>query len=305
MFTEDQSATVAFLADPETHGLDRPVRTMETHISRIFLTGGRVYKLKRAVKLPYVDFSTPEIRLNACEREVEFNSPGAPGLYCGVRRITRAPDGTLAFDSAGDLVDAVVEMVEFAQEQLFDRMADRGELDASLMADVAEMIADYHGRAPAVHTGSGSANVAGVLTINEAGFATSHLFEPGAVARLNAAFRAGLALHADLLDRREVAGHVRRCHGDLHLRNICRIGDRPCLFDCIEFNDQIAICDTLYDLAFLLMDLWHRGMPELANRVANRYLDRTGDDDGFVLLTYFMAMRSAVRAHVTATQIEE
>jgi predicted kinase len=114
-----------------------------------------------------------------------------------------------------------------------------------------------------------------------------------------------LARHADLLDRREQAGKVRRCHGDLHLRNICLLDGEPCLFDCIEFNDRIATVDVLYDLAFLLMDLWHRGFPELANLVANRYLDETDNEDGFVLLPFLMAVRAAVRANVTATQIEE
>jgi predicted kinase len=114
-----------------------------------------------------------------------------------------------------------------------------------------------------------------------------------------------LKVQAPRLDRRETAGKVRRCHGDLHLRNICLLGSEPRLFDCIEFNDTIATIDVLYDLAFLLMDLWHRGFPELANLVANRYLDTADDEDGFVLLPFFMAIRAAVRAHVTATQAED
>jgi predicted kinase len=99
-------------------------------------------------------------------------------------------------------------------------------------------------------------------------------------------------------------GKVRYCHGDLHLRNICLLAGRPQLFDCIEFNDAIATVDILYDLAFLLMDLWHRGLPHFANRVANRYLDAMDDDEGFSLLPFFMALRAAIRAHVIATQIE-
>ena len=118
-------------------------------------------------------------------------------------------------------------------------------------------------------------------------------------------FRTALARHSGLLDRREAAGKIRRCHGDLHLRNICLFDGEPRLFDCIEFNDQIASVDVLYDLAFLLMDLWHRGFPQLANLVMNRYLDEADDEDGFILLPFFMAVRAAVRAHVTATQVEE
>ncbi len=142
-----------------------------------------------------------------------------------------------------------------------------------------------------------------MLDINEAGFAASNLCRERSHA-FNKAFRATLA-RASLLDRREAAGKVRRCHGDLHLRNICLFDGEPRLFDCIEFNDQIATVDVLYDLAFLLMDLWHRGFPQLANLVMNRYLDEADDEDGFVLLPFFMAVRAAVRAHVTATQVEE
>jgi len=144
-----------------------------------------------------------------------------------------------------------------------------------------------------------------VLEINSAGFATSHVFNGKEIETLDAALRAALARHAALLDRREATGRVRRCHGDLHLRNICVFDSEPRLFDCIEFNDQIATVDVLYDLAFLLMDLWHRGFPEFANLVMNRYLDDADDEDGFVLLPFFMAVRAAVRAHVTATQVEE
>ncbi|TCN21298.1 hypothetical protein EV184_12674 [Sinorhizobium americanum] len=167
------------------------------------------------------------------------------------------------------------------------------------------MIARFHREAPIVHQGSGSKNIAAVLRVNAAGFATSRLFDPVELADFEHAFERNLAGCAPLLDAREVAGKVRRCHGDLHLRNICLLDGEPRLFDCIEFNDQIATVDTLYDLAFLLMDLWHRGFPQLANLVMNRYLDEPGDEDGFVLLPYFMAIRAAVRAHVTATQIEE
>lgn len=305
MLVQDQREVTGFLCDPHTYRSAGPVEVIETHISRIFLVGSRAYKLKRAVKLPYADFSTPERRLATCRNEVELNSPTAPGLYLGVRRITRDGAGALAFDGSGELVDAVVEMARFDQAALFDRMAVEGRLSPPLMASVAHMIAAFHRNAPVVHASNGSANIAGVLAINEAGFATSSVFPEAKVAELAALFRATLERHAALLDAREARGRVRRCHGDLHLRNICLLEGQPRLFDCIEFNEQIATTDVLYDLAFLLMDLWHRGFPELANLVVNRYLDEVDDDDGFVVLPFLMAIRAAVRAHVTATQVAE
>jgi len=202
------------------------------------------------------------------------------------------------------LIDAVIEMKRFDQSSLLDQMAIAGTLTPDLMTETARMIAHFHRGASIDPTRGGAANLAGVLGINKAGFSTSHVFDESAVEAFDKSFRTALARHAALLDSREKAGKVRRCHGDLHLRNICLLGGKPRLFDCIEFNDQIAIVDVLYDLAFLLMDLWHRGFPELANLVMNRYLDEA-DDDGFVLLPFFMAVRAAVRAHVTATQVEE
>ncbi len=305
MATEDQGGTIAFLADPASYGLAGPVERMETHISLIFLVGGKVCKLKKALKLPYVDFSTAAIREDACRKEVALNSETAPGLYIGVRRITRSDAGTLEFDGEGPLVDAVVEMSRFEQSQLFDRMAIAGRLTPELMTQTARMIAFYHRRAPAVANGGGAANIGAVLDINAAGFATSHVFGKAELAKLTEIFRSRLAQHSELLDRRALAGKVRRCHGDLHLRNICLLGGKPCLFDCIEFNLGIATVDVLYDLAFLLMDLWHRGFLDLANLAMNRYLDETDDEDGFCLLPFLMAIRAAVRAHVTATQAEE
>ncbi len=305
MDSDDQANAIAFLSDPATHRVDRPVEIMETHISRIFLAGDRAYKMKRAVKLPYADFSTPELRLATCRKEVDLNSRTAPELYLGARRITRKADGKLEFDGEGALADAVVEMKRFDQSALFDRMAQAGELTPALMTETSRMILRFHQGAPVVHSGGGAANIEGVLDVNRAGFATSRVFGEAGIDALDASFRAALAGHAPLLDRREAAGKVRRCHGDLHLRNICLLGGEPRLFDCIEFNEKIATIDILYDLAFLLMDLWHRGFPELANLVANRYLDEADDEDGFILLPFFMAIRAAVRAHVAATQAEE
>jgi aminoglycoside phosphotransferase family enzyme/predicted kinase len=300
MIVDDQKRVVDFLA--RTRG---NCEIIETHISRIFLCGDRALKMKRAVRLPYVDFSTAQLRLETCEKELELNSRTAPGLYLGVRRITREPDGRLAMDGQGELADAVIEMVRFDQSCLLEAMAIRGALTPQLMGDVAHMIAGFHREAPIAREIPGAANMAGVLDINEAGFATSNVFPAGERQAFNAAFRQALSRHAALLDRRSGEGKVRRCHGDLHLRNICLLEGEPRLFDCIEFNDAIATIDVLYDLAFLLMDLWRRGLPDFANLVMNRYLDETHDEHGFTLLPFFMAVRAAVRAHVTATQVEE
>ncbi len=303
MQVEPQTEVIAFLTEPATHKLQAgTVETIETHISVIVLAGERAFKLKRAVKLPYVDFSTADLRFALCEREVELNRRTVPELYLGVRRITRTPDGRLAFDGDGPLVDAVVEMVRFGQDHLFDRMALHGGLTSAHLSALAGVVARFHETAAPEFSGSGAANVASVLTINERAFAATNVFDPQAVAALNHDFREALARHAPLLDQRQRAGKVRHCHGDLHLRNICLFADRPSPFDCLEFSDAMATIDILYDLAFLLMDLWHRDFRAGANLVLNRYLDELDESDGLPLVPFFMAIRAAVRAHISAAR---
>jgi aminoglycoside phosphotransferase family enzyme len=203
------------------------------------------------------------------------------------------------------MVDAAIEMVRFDQSKLLDRMATNGELTPVLMTAVARMIVGYHRGAPTVHDGSGSSN------LRECSTSTRPALPPAMFSKETRSIRShgsSTPLSPAIPDCSTGArqqGKIRRCHGDLHLRNICLFDGEPRLFDCIEFNDQIASIDVLYDLAFLLMDLWHRGFPQLANLVMNRYLDEADDEDGFILLPFFMAVRAAVRAHVTATQVEE
>lgn len=305
MPTASQNEVVTFLMSDAGLGIPSAApRLVETHISLVILSGPHAIKLKRAVRLGYVDFSTPELRLAACERELELNRRTAPGLYKAAHRITREADGGLALNGAGALVDAVVEMVRFDEDGLFDRLATRGAIEKPLLTRLAGRIAAFHAEAAPDFSQSGSNRIAAVLDINERAFATTDIFPIEQLDALQAAFREGLAALSDLLDRRALSGKVRRCHGDLHLRNICLVDGEPTLFDCLEFDEALATTDTLYDIAFLLMDLWHRDLRAEANLVFNRYLDAGDEEDGLPLIPFLMALRAAVRAHVSATQAQ-
>ncbi|MGO4568404.1 AAA family ATPase [Rhizobium sp. 2YAF20] len=304
MLLDEQREVIAFLSDAKSYGGTTSVAVIETHISLIFLAGPKAYKLKKAVKLPYVDFSTAALRLSACLKEIALNSVTAPGLYLGVKKLAKAQDGTVCFADDGPPLDAVVEMVRFDQDLLFDRLAAADKLTDALMTSTARMIAGFHQTAAIAQDLDGRRHMEAVLDINDAGFATSTLFSQDEFAAFGRLFREALERHAERLRERAASGKIRRCHGDLHLRNICLLDGLPRLFDCIEFNDQIATVDVLYDLAFLLMDLWHEGHHHHANLVMNRYLDDSDNEDGFVLLPFFLAVRAAVRAHVIATQAQ-
>lgn len=306
MIVQDQTDVLGFLKDPASYGEQAiPVTTTTTHISVLFFVGQRVFKLKRAVREPYIDFSTVAQRLTACRQELNLNRRTAPMLYVGVRRITRESDGRLAFDGLGELVDAVVEMIRFDENTLFDRMAVQGQLTPALLTELARTVAHFHVDAAIDHRRTGIAGIASVLDTNEQALAATDVFDADKVATLVAGLRTALYRHKALLNARECAGKVRRCHGDLHLRNICLVGGNPTLFDCLEFDEDIAAIDVLYDLAFLVMDLWHRGLESGANLVFNRYLDECDETDGLPLMPFFMAIRASIRAHVTATQAEQ
>jgi uncharacterized protein len=302
MTTEDQTAVVTFLASPSTHG-GAAVERIETHASIVFLAGARAWKLKRAVRYDYLDFSTIERRKEMCEAEVRINRRAAPALYRGVAAITREPDGSLALGGSGAPVDWVIEMIRFDQDGLFDRLAARGALDLDLMPSLATAIARFHQTAERRSDHGGAAGMRWVVDGNAVGFAEQGAgsLDPAACADLTRKAREDIDRHRPLLDGRRDNGFVRQCHGDLHLRNIVLLDGRPTLFDAIEFNDEIACTDVLYDLAFLLMDLWRRQLPRHANAVWNAYLPEISDFEGVPLLPLFLSCRAAVRAKTSVT----
>ncbi len=225
----------------------------------------------------------------------------APGLYRAVRAVTRNRDGILALDGKGEAIDWLVEMRRFDQDALFDRLAGHGGLTPSLMRDLADAIAAFHETAEKTPQWGGPDAVHNVLRDiirNLESF--PQIFAPSEAGNLAAQLEAQFSADHALIEQRNRAGKVRRCHGDLHLRNICLFDGKPTLFDPIEFNDAISSIDVLYDLAFLLMDLIHQGHGEFANLVFNRYLDISGEGDGLALMPLYLAMRAAIRAHVSA-----
>ena len=309
MAEANQQPVIEFLSHPSAWP-DVPagatVERIETHSAIVFLVGPRAYKLKRAVRYDYLDFSTVERRERFCRAEVALNQRTAPDLYRGVVAVTRERDGRLAVAGQGVAVDFLVEMERFAGEQLLDRVAARGELDPALMPPLARAIAALHATAAVRHDRTGVGVMRWVVGGNAAGFANEGrlILDAAQATRVVTASQLAIARHASLLDARAAAGCIRECHGDLHLRNIVLRDGRPVLFDAVEFNDDISCIDVLYDVAFLLMDLWRLGLHRQANALFNAYVMATFAPDtcgALALLPLFLSCRSAVRAKTGAT----
>ncbi|WP_442754871.1 AAA family ATPase [Methylocystis sp. JAN1] len=299
MSSDMQAEIVAFLT-----GLLGAAERVDTHISTVLLGRDRVFKIKRPVRLPYLDFSTPDLRLHFCAREVALNRRFAPALYLGARRITREADGRLSLDGAGAVVDAVVEMRRFPDDMLFDRMAREGRLTRDMIERLARRVAQAHDAATSDTTRSGAAAMRRIIDSMEASFCVAAPAPAGEIEAHLDNLRRALDGKARLIEERRARGRVRGCHGDLNLRNVCLFEGEPTPFDCIEFSDDISTIDILYDIAFLLMDLWRVGLRDLANVALNRYLDarRERDEEGLPILPFFMSLRATIRAHVEASQ---
>jgi aminoglycoside phosphotransferase family enzyme/predicted kinase len=291
----NQARVIDFLSRPDAHR-GQSVQRIDTHASVVFLAGDRAWKLKRAVRYPYLDFSKLERRKASCEAELATNRRTAPDLYLAVVPVTVGPDGTMAIDGEGEPVEWLLEMVQFDQDRLLDRLASRGELERALMVPLADAIANLHLEAEPRPEFGGRDGMQWVVDGNAADLTGLDEAESTVRDALVEESRRALDRQAALLDVRGRDGWVRQCHGDLHLRNIVLLEQGPTLFDAVEFNDRISCVDVLYDLAFLLMDLWRRKLPHHANGVWNRYLTRIPDRSGIPALPLFLSCRAAVRA---------
>jgi uncharacterized protein len=304
-YDNGQSEVLAFLANPATHG-GAPVQRIDTHSAVVFLAGDRAFKVKRAVRYSYLDFSTLAQRRAACEAELEINRAFAPGLYLGVIPITREPDGALRLGGDGEKVEWAVEMRRFDETKTLDHLADDNAIDFALADKLARAVAATHNRVPVLEGAPWIAALSSYVAENDAAFgADPDLFDPGQAGSLSRDSRLALDRLRPLLAARGAEGMVRRGHGDLHLGNVVLLDGNPMLFDAIEFSPLIAAGDVLYDLAFLLMDLIERGLSGAANVILNRYLAETrrmSDLDAVATLPFFMSLRAAIRANVTASR---
>ena len=308
-----QEPVFALLADPATHGDasigGAEVKRIDTHAASVFLAGDRALKVKRAVRFPFLDYSTLDKRKYACETELEVNRTFAPDIYRRVLPITREADGRLALGGAGTPVEWAVEMRRFDENATFDHLANAGRIDAELADALGRTVAAAHARMTVVEPEDWINALADYIEEHVAAFGdAADVFPLAAFDMLALRSRQEYARIRPLLLERGRQGFIRHIHGDLHLGNIVLLDGRPILFDAIEFSPLIASGDLLYDLAFLLMDLTERGLQGAANIVLNRYLveiNRIEDIDALATLPFFLSMRAAIRAKVTAARLKQ
>lgn len=300
MTDQDQNEVISFLRSGVASLGAEAVDYIQTHCAHLFLFGDVALKIKRAVRYDYLDQSTPELRRALLERELALNSPAAPMIYRDVVPVTRSVDGGLEFNGNGQPVEWVLRMHRFAADCEMTAVAVSGRLTDSVAEALGFEILRFHAGCPVLQDrGDELINdildeLARVLTPFDEGVGG------GLVGTFLERSRLRLADLAPVLRDRSEHGHVKRVHGDLHLRNLLLIDGKPVLFDALEFNERLATCDVIYDLAFLLTDLCHRGLARQANITMNAYLLAAAgtEDAGLSALPLFMSVRAAIRAMV-------
>lgn len=278
----------------------------QTHISTIILAGEFAYKLKKPLKLPFLDFSTLENRHHYCLKELAINQRTAPELYLAVLPVTGSPQAP-DIDGQEGVIDWLVKMRRFDSRQEFAVMAREGRLTFPLVETLARHLACFHESLPRLPgtVANGKSTLDWLLeSFDEI---KSHpLFSTMPEAAEWTSFREDLKAtfecHLPWRRQRIEQGFFRPCHGDLHLGNIVLWQDRVMAFDALEFDDSLSNIDVMNDLAFAYMDLLANRLPELASRLLNTYLEESGDYEGVRLLPEYAAYRALVRAKIALMQ---
>jgi len=290
------------------------IQVIHTHISVVFLTGEFAYKLKKPVNFGFLDFTQLASRKHFCEEELRINRRLAPTLYLDALPILQTGDtyrlGLSPSDNAGTAVEYAVKMRQFDPQQQLDRLLQAKLLPVAWMDRLAHQIAQFHqhtDRAPA----SARFGLPGtVITPMQQNFThlRAQLDDPALLARISTLEQWTLQTYARLHDtllQRKQDGHIRDCHGDMHLGNIALVDDEITIFDGIEFSDELRWIDTASEIAFLVMDLEDRGAPSHAHRILNVYLSETGDYDLLTVLKFYQVYRAMVRAKVNALRLAQ
>jgi aminoglycoside phosphotransferase family enzyme/predicted kinase len=301
----DQARLVAALR--EVLGADTSV--IETHISYVLLAGGHAYKIKKAVSLGFVDFSTLALRRHYCEEELRLNRRLAPAVYLDVVPIAGNVDRPEP-GGEGEAIEYAVRMREFPQEALLSRELERGELLPQEIDSLAAVVAAFHARVAVARPGDGYGSPEDVLVYVRENF--EHLdrlrgdpAERIALSALRDWTEREFAALRGTIEARLAGGFVREGHGDLHLGNIARVEGRIVVFDGIDFNAHLRWIDVASEIAFTAMDLEDRGRPDLAHRFVDAYLSITGDYAGLAVLRFYVVYRALVRAKVAALRADQ
>jgi aminoglycoside phosphotransferase family enzyme len=297
---------VRFLSEPAAYAhAPADVLVTETHMSWVFLAGGRVFKLKKPVRYPFLDFTGLTAREVNCREEVRLNRRLAPDTYLGVLELTQEADGSLALGGAGRIVDWLVVMRRLPAERMLDLQLAAGSVGEPELDRLGDVLARFYDRADRPALGSAryverfvrqQAENRAVLTRRN--FAVDH----GRIPELLAQFDARLAADRGLLEERVRQGHIVDGHGDLRPEHIC-LSEPIVIFDCLEFSRDLRLVDPFDELAFLGLECRLLGAPSIGPALMARLADRLGDHPPQRVVNLYTAFRALLRARLSLAHL--
>jgi len=308
--TETEQLDIEALLDPGVYPHEvGAIQLVETHISWVILTGPYAYKVKKALDLGFLDFSTLAKRKFFCEEEIRLNGRLAPHIYLDVVAITDSQKAP-RLAGEGPVIEYAVRMRQFPQDGLLDRFIARDALRPAHIDGMTAIVAQFHETVPgtAADTPFGTPEAALEPAVENFRQVLPRERDPAIRARLHRLQTWSEQTNqrlSDVILRRKVGGRVRECHGDMHLGNMALVDGEILIFDGIEFNENLRWIDVMSEVAFLTSDLEHRGRPDYGWRFLNGYLEATGDYPGLAVLRYYQAYRAMVRAKVARIRLAQ
>jgi aminoglycoside phosphotransferase family enzyme/predicted kinase len=305
MLPELVKALLKPAAYPEATG---KIELMQTQMSFVFLTDEFVYKVKKAVDLGYLDYTTLDKRRFFCQKEIELNRRLCPEAYLGVVPITQ-DDGAIRIGGRGETIEYAVKMRRLPQQRMMNALLADDGVTAEMITGVAQRLAVFHKEAETNPEISAFGEIKAVTRNTDENFAQTEKYIGKTISedsyrRIRKYTDSFVGENAPLFNKRIKEGRIRDCHGDLHAAHIC-FGDGICIYDCIEFNDRFRYCDVASEMAFLAMDLDHYGRADLSRSLINAYVDVSGDKEMIKLLGFYKGYRAYVRGKVESFKLDD
>ena len=303
-----QKQVVEALMKPEAYD-EEPgkIELTQTHISFVFLTRNFVYKVKKAIDLGFLDFTTLEKRRLFCEKELELNRRLCGGMYLEVVPINRS--NVIKIKGEGETVEYAVKMKRMPQESMMNKLLEENKVDSKLIDEIAKIIAEFHSKAETNRRINEFGSLAIIETNWKENFDQTREFAGKTISTedfklIRERIEHFMKNNVPLFEKRMAEGRVRDCHGDIHSGNIF-VTDRIYIFDAIEFNERFRYSDVAADVAFLAMDLEFKERTDLSDFFVERYVKYSEDQELMRFLPFYKCYRAYVRGKVVSFKLED
>jgi aminoglycoside phosphotransferase family enzyme len=302
------AAKVAFLEQPGSYPEPTTeVRAIETHMSWVFLTDERVYKMKKPVRLPFLDFSTLARRRRCCEESLRLNRRLAASVYLGVVPLTLRHDGRLRIGGCGQAVEWLEKMRRVPEERMLDVAIRRGTVTDQDVRRFVAVLAQFYRSAPPVRFPPVEfrARLLATILANERALGNAAFgLSRSRLARIAGGQRRFIDRESSLFDQRLAAGRIIEAHGDLRPEHVC-LEDEPVFIDCLEFNRDFRVMDVADELSYLAMECELAGAAFVGPVLFETYERKTGDYIPSSLIAFYKSFRAVVRAKVAAWHLPD